>query len=62
MGASVVTATTLLELDVATDEMELEAGAAELVAMLEATDGVGMVTPTEPQSFWAKARVAVGGC
>ena len=27
-----------------------------------ALDGDGIVTPTEPQSCWAKARVAVGGC
>lgn len=62
MGANVVTATILLEMDVAMDEMELEAGAAELATMLEATDTVGMVTPTELQSCWAKARVAVRGC
>lgn len=53
----------------AMDDMS-EAGAAMLEAMLEAMgmeateamDGVAMVTPTEPQSCWAKATVAALGC
>lgn len=62
MGATVVTAAMLLGMDMAIEEAG--AAAAELAAMLEpmameeAMGGVGMVTPTEPQSCWAKATVA----
>ena len=65
IGATVVVIpVVLLDMDMAMDDMVL-AGAAELgvmEAMEEAMDGEAMVTPTEPQSCWAKAKVAVGGC
>lgn len=70
MGATVVRAAKLLGVDMAIEEAG--AAATELAAMLaamlepmameEAMGGVGMVMPTEPQSCWAKARVADMKC
>lgn len=74
MGATVLTAAMLLGVDMAIEEAGASAAelAAELASMLEAMameeatevamDGEGMVTPTEPQSCWAKATVADMGC